>query len=109
MAMLRLILSPLVSEIMTKMSSRSRDCGIWAKRVILQKKKELGIDGRLCAHSFRHAYATHSYENGMDLVTLQSLLGHRSLNSTTIYLHLAQPSRNATINPFDQLGGGIRG
>lgn len=56
----------------------------WLQRIILQKKKELGIDGRLCAHSFRHAYATHSYENGMDLITLQSLLGHRSLNSTTI-------------------------
>lgn len=81
----------------------------WLQRIILQKKKELGIDGRLCAHSFRHAYATHSYENGMDLITLQSLLGHKSLNSTTIYIHLAHPSRNAIVNPFDQLGGGIHG
>lgn len=80
----------------------------WLQRVILLKRQELGIDGRLCAHSFRHAYATHSYENGMDLITLQSFLGHHSINSTTIYVHLAQASRNTIVNPFDQIGGGNR-
>ena len=81
----------------------------WLQQVILTKRKELGINDRLSAHSFRHAYATHSYENGMDLITLQTLLGHRSLNSTIIYIHLAQASRNTVVNPFDQIGGGVHG
>lgn len=81
----------------------------WLQQIILKKRKELGVNGKLCAHSFRHAYATHSYENGMDLITLQSLLGHRSLESTTIYIHLAQASRNTVVNPLDQIGGGNRG
>ncbi len=81
----------------------------WLQHVILSKRKELGIDERLCAHSFRHAYATHSYENGMDLITLQAFLGHHSINSTLIYVHLAKASCNTVENPFDQIGGGKRG
>lgn len=81
----------------------------WLQQIILEKRLELNIDGRLSAHSFRHAYATHSYENGMDLITLQSLLGHRSLQSTTIYIHLAQASCNTVVNPLDQIGGGCLG
>ena len=77
----------------------------WLQKIILLKKKELHIEEKLTAHSFRHAYATHSYENGMDLLTLKTFLGHRSINSTTIYVHLAQSSRNTVVNPFDQLGG----
>lgn len=77
----------------------------WLQRIILLTKKRLGMDPRLCAHSFRHAYATHSYENGMDLLTLKTFLGHHSINSTAIYVHLAEASRNTIVNPFDQIGG----
>ena len=57
------------------------------------------------APHFRHAYATHCYENGLDLLSLKSRLGHRSINSTAIYVHLAASDSNTVINPFDQLGG----
>ena len=40
-------------------------------------------------HSFSHAYATHSYENGMRVFTLKKLLGHEWLGTTTIYLYTA--------------------
>lgn len=56
-------------------------------------------------HELSHAYATHSYENGLDLLSLKSRLGHRSLNSTAIYVHLASSTSNTVTNPFDQLGG----
>jgi len=56
------------------------------------KKQEclLGWQPRLTAHSFRHGFATHCYQDGMDLLTLSKLLGHSSINSTTIYVHLAE-------------------
>lgn len=78
----------------------------WLQRIILSHRKLLGMDDRFCAHSLRHAYATHSYENGLDLLSLKSRLGHRSINSTAIYVHLASATSNTVTNPFDQLGGG---
>lgn len=79
----------------------------WLQKIFLEHKKALGMDSRFCAHSLRHAYATHSYENGLDLLSLRSRLGHRSINSTAIYVHLAAAGSDTPINPFDQLGGGI--
>ncbi len=65
----------------------------------------LGWEHRLTCHSFRHAFGTHLYENGADLLTIKNLMGHRSLNSTLLYIHLASyPSRNV-ISPFDRTGG----
>ena len=78
----------------------------WVQERIIRQREKLGIDGRLTAHSFRHAFATHSYENGLDLLSLKTFLGHRSTNSTSIYVHLAASSSCQTINPFDQIGGG---
>ena len=77
----------------------------WLQRIILDQKRRLGMDPRFCAHSFRHAFATHSYENGLDLLSLKSWLGHRSINSTAIYVHLASATSNTVTNPFDQLEG----
>lgn len=79
----------------------------WLQQIILDHRSALGMNDKLTAHSFRHAYATHSYENGMDLLTLKTFLGHKSLNSTTIYVHLAASSLSNTANPFEQIGGGL--
>lgn len=81
----------------------------WLQKIILKQRSALGMSDKLTAHSFRHAYATHSYENGMDLLTLKTFLGHKSLNSTTIYVHLAAASMSKTMNPFEQIGGGFLG
>ena len=56
-------------------------------------------------HTFRHAFATHLYENGSDLLTIKALLGHKSITSTTIYVHLANTTLRQIVNPFDQMGG----
>ena len=73
---------------------------------IHQHEEELGWSKRLTCHSFRHAFGTHLYENGVDLMTIKTLLGHKSLESTTIYVHLAVSSKHTATSPFDILMNG---
>ncbi len=48
-----------------------------------------GLSERVTPHTIRHTIATHWLENGMDLKTIQMLLGHTSLSTTTIYTHVS--------------------
>jgi site-specific recombinase XerD len=73
-------------------------------------EKRLGWNRRLKSHSFRHAFGTHLYENGTDLLTIKGLLGHKSLHSTTIYVSLAANGTGQAVSPFDswkEVGDGI--
>ncbi len=71
---------------------------------IMAHEKRLGWEHRISCHTFRHCFGTHLYENGADLLTIKNLLGHKSLNSSTIYVHLGSHGKNAPVSPFD-LGG----
>ena len=60
-------------------------------RYYLKKmRKASGISKRVSAHTFRHSYATNLMEMGLDIRVIQALLGHRSLKTTTLYLHMSQ-------------------
>lgn len=77
----------------------------YLSRHIHEHEDCLGWPRRFTCHSFRHAYGTHLYENGADLLTIKELMGHKSLNSTLIYIHLASPDLRKTLSPFDTFGG----
>ena len=74
-------------------------------RHIHAHEDRLGWDRRLTCHSFRHAFGTHLYENGTDLLTIKELMGHKSLHSTTIYIHLSGTAICSTVSPFDRMVG----
>ena len=78
-------------------------------RHIHAHEDRLGWKHRLTCHSFRHAFGTHLYEDGVDLLTIQTLLGHKSLASTTIYIHLATNTTSSICSPFDRMAGEFLG
>ena len=66
--------------------------------------KRAGITKHVSPHILRHSYATHQLEAGMDLKTLQVLLGHDDLATTSRYLHLSKKHLQAVSTPLDRIG-----
>ena len=65
--------------------------------------KKSGILKEACVHTLRHSFATHLLEQGVDIVSIKEQLGHAHIQTTMMYLHVAQLERSQVHSPFDKL------
>lgn len=71
-------------------------------------RQEAGIRKKnVCVHTLRHSYATHLLEAGVNLRAIQRYLGHATLNSTMIYLHLTQKGHEDASRLIEQVMEGL--
>lgn len=71
--------------------------------VVREARKKSGIQKEVTTHSLRHTYATHLLEMGLDILSLKDLLGHVDIQTTMVYLHVAQLDKRKAFSPLDRL------
>jgi integrase/recombinase XerD len=74
-----------------------------AREIYNAAKAKGGIKKGGSIHVLRHCFATHLLEAGVDLRTIQILMGHASISSTVWYLHLTRKTLERTRSPLDLL------
>ena len=73
------------------------------QQIIKKARKKAKIDKKISPHTLRHSFATHLVENGYDLTQVQALLGHKSPETTMIYLHTASKNMINIKSPLDSI------
>jgi site-specific recombinase XerD len=72
-------------------------------RAIHAAADEAGIEKRVSMHSLRHAFATHLLEQKVDIRLIQVLLGHKKLETTTLYAQVATDILREVVSPLERL------
>jgi integrase/recombinase XerD len=73
------------------------------QRIYRSAKKNAGVNKGRGIHTLRHCFATHLLEAGCDLRKIQLLMGHRSLATTMVYLHVSNTGLANVTSPLDRL------
>jgi site-specific recombinase XerD len=71
------------------------------KNTLIKLRNRLQLDKNISAHTLRHCFATHALENGVNLVYIQQMLGHKHLQTTMAYLHMTSKSLMGVKSPLD--------
>lgn len=73
------------------------------QKIFQQAREKAKISKQVGVHSLRHSFATHMLEKGIDIRYIQDLLGHFSIKTTSIYLHVKKEQLVNIISPLDDL------
>ncbi len=68
--------------------------------IIKQLAVTIGLEKNISPHTFRHSFATHLLQNGADLRAIQQMLGHESITTTEIYMHVDRIHLTEVINKY---------
>ena len=68
--------------------------------IIKQLAVKIDLSKNISPHTFRHSFATHLLENGADLRAIQQMLGHESITTTEIYMHLDRSHLAEVVNKY---------
>ncbi len=84
----------------TKGKAISQESSAW----IMEKAvKRAGITKKVSLHSLRHSFASHLLSLGVNLLVIQQILGHESIRTTMVYLHISNQVDNRFTNPLDRM------
>ena len=112
------MLSPRLLQVLRDYWRRTRPAGEWlfpgllpgrhisseaVEQACHKARRRAGLDKPITPHSLRHGFACHLLESGVDVRTIQLLLGHRSLSTTARYLQVACAKVCAATSPLDLL------
>jgi integrase/recombinase XerD len=68
--------------------------------IIKELATKINLNKTISPHTFRHSFATHLLENGADLRSIQLMLGHESITTTEVYVHLDRKHLTQIVNQF---------
>ncbi len=68
--------------------------------IVKDLAKKINLDKVISPHTFRHSFATHLLENGADLRAIQQMLGHESITTTEVYMHVDRSHLADVMNKF---------